>query len=267
MILRRLADAFRKQDWFTVAVETLIVVLGVFLGLQVQEWSQGRSDRAREMQIVGDLLADLEIDRQQYADGLAFGLRRVGAANASLRGAGLQPIAFEWHTPSAASISYAFDLAAVPEPTASEQETLWTHVVLGFFPTPSTSTYDSMIGSGDIKLIRDRELVRQIQIYRNLTGGVLAQNDRLLAIRTNVVTIGASYGLAPHQSLPSAAYFGLLASEPELAASIRILATFAIFHRGEIVTADVQAARLEERLRAYLETAGKSFAADSRSNR
>ena len=26
MILRRLTDAFRKQDWFTVAVETLIVV-------------------------------------------------------------------------------------------------------------------------------------------------------------------------------------------------------------------------------------------------
>ena len=32
LILRRITEAFRKQDWFTVAVETLIVVLGVFLG-------------------------------------------------------------------------------------------------------------------------------------------------------------------------------------------------------------------------------------------
>ncbi len=47
MILRRITDAFRKQDWFTVAVETLIVVLGVFLGLQVNNWNAARQDSAR----------------------------------------------------------------------------------------------------------------------------------------------------------------------------------------------------------------------------
>ena len=30
MILRRITDAFRRQDWFTVFIETLIVVLGVY---------------------------------------------------------------------------------------------------------------------------------------------------------------------------------------------------------------------------------------------
>ena len=35
MILRRLATSIRKQDWFTVFIETLIVVFGVFIGLQV----------------------------------------------------------------------------------------------------------------------------------------------------------------------------------------------------------------------------------------
>ncbi len=42
MILRRIATAFRKQDWFTVAVETLIVVFGVFIGLQVNNWNVRR---------------------------------------------------------------------------------------------------------------------------------------------------------------------------------------------------------------------------------
>ena len=42
MILRRFADAFRRQDWFTVAVETLIVVFGVFIGLQVNNWNEAR---------------------------------------------------------------------------------------------------------------------------------------------------------------------------------------------------------------------------------
>jgi len=48
MILRRLTTAFRKQDWFTVAVETLIVVFGVFIGLQVNNWNEARAVRAQE---------------------------------------------------------------------------------------------------------------------------------------------------------------------------------------------------------------------------
>lgn len=49
MILRRLSEAFRKQDWFTVLVETLIVVFGVFIGLQVNNWNETRAkDRLGE---------------------------------------------------------------------------------------------------------------------------------------------------------------------------------------------------------------------------
>jgi hypothetical protein len=48
MILRRIASAFRRQDWFTVFVETMIVVLGVFLGLQVNNWNAAGQDRADE---------------------------------------------------------------------------------------------------------------------------------------------------------------------------------------------------------------------------
>ncbi|GJL91352.1 DUF6090 family protein [Hyphococcus sp.] len=43
MILRRITQAFRKQDWFTVFVETMIVVFGVFIGLQVNNWNEARS--------------------------------------------------------------------------------------------------------------------------------------------------------------------------------------------------------------------------------
>ena len=36
MILRRLATSIRKQDWFAVVIETLIVVMGVYLGIQLE---------------------------------------------------------------------------------------------------------------------------------------------------------------------------------------------------------------------------------------
>ena len=45
MILRRLTDALRKQDWFTVVIETLIVVLGVFLGIQLGNWNEARAEQ------------------------------------------------------------------------------------------------------------------------------------------------------------------------------------------------------------------------------
>ena len=43
MILQRISKALRKQDWFTVVIETLIVVFGVFIGLQVNNWNDGRA--------------------------------------------------------------------------------------------------------------------------------------------------------------------------------------------------------------------------------
>lgn len=48
MIIRRLADGFRNQDWFVVFIEVMIVFVGVFIGLQVDDWNEGRKDRLDE---------------------------------------------------------------------------------------------------------------------------------------------------------------------------------------------------------------------------
>lgn len=61
MILRRITDAFRKQDWFTVLVETLIVVLGVFLGLQVNNWNAANQSREREAVILEQLATEFSV--------------------------------------------------------------------------------------------------------------------------------------------------------------------------------------------------------------
>ena len=69
MILRRLTTALRKQDWFTVVIETLIVVLGVFLGIQLGNWNGARADRELGDQYTIRLVADLE---QDLADNLVL---------------------------------------------------------------------------------------------------------------------------------------------------------------------------------------------------
>ena len=42
MIIQRLAGALREQNWFTVVLEVMIVVVGIFIGLQVDGWNEGR---------------------------------------------------------------------------------------------------------------------------------------------------------------------------------------------------------------------------------
>jgi len=42
MIIRELAVALREQNWFTVVLEVMIVVVGIFIGLQVDGWNEGR---------------------------------------------------------------------------------------------------------------------------------------------------------------------------------------------------------------------------------
>jgi len=42
VIIRRLAGALREQNWFTVVMEVMIVVVGIFIGLQVDGWNEGR---------------------------------------------------------------------------------------------------------------------------------------------------------------------------------------------------------------------------------
>ncbi len=48
MILGRIAHAIRHQNWSQIIVEVLIVIVGIFLGLQVQNWYEDKADRQAE---------------------------------------------------------------------------------------------------------------------------------------------------------------------------------------------------------------------------
>jgi hypothetical protein len=83
MILKHMAEAILKQNWSVVLIEVLVVVVGIFLGLQVDDWNQDRKDRGDERQYLQRLHADLLIaeklsDRvHELLDGI------IGASHAS----------------------------------------------------------------------------------------------------------------------------------------------------------------------------------------
>ena len=59
MIARRIAQHLKQQHWTGVFIELVIVVLGVFLGLQAQDWNQARQDRMLERQYLQRLHDDI----------------------------------------------------------------------------------------------------------------------------------------------------------------------------------------------------------------
>lgn len=60
MILQKLTQAILRQDWFQVLIEVLIVIVGIFLGLQANSWNEERLDRIEERIYLGRLLEDAD---------------------------------------------------------------------------------------------------------------------------------------------------------------------------------------------------------------
>lgn len=60
MIIRRMAEAIRTQNWFTVIVEIFIVVIGIFLGLQVSEWNDERQEQQQQHRYQLSFKSDLQ---------------------------------------------------------------------------------------------------------------------------------------------------------------------------------------------------------------
>ncbi len=60
MILRRMREHVAHHNWFAVSVDFLIVVIGVFLGIQASNWNHVRETHAQAREYRRMLLADLD---------------------------------------------------------------------------------------------------------------------------------------------------------------------------------------------------------------
>lgn len=71
MLLRRITEHVKAQNWTAVALDFVIVVVGVFIGIQVANWNEARADRVEERQLLTRLhdetKALLNIQRYEYS--------------------------------------------------------------------------------------------------------------------------------------------------------------------------------------------------------
>ena len=84
MIIKRLATGIKEQDWFVVLVEVMIVVVGIFIGLQVDDWNEGIKERDLEKQYLERILNDFEISIEDHIGDLERMKVKVGMTTKAL---------------------------------------------------------------------------------------------------------------------------------------------------------------------------------------
>lgn len=67
MVIRRIREHVASHNWFAVAVDVGIVVLGVFLGTQVSNWNADRINHQRADDYRARLIDELDFNARQYA--------------------------------------------------------------------------------------------------------------------------------------------------------------------------------------------------------
>ncbi len=137
MILRSLTKHVKEQNWFAVVLDFLIVVIGIFVGFQVTEWNTERSNRLEEALILDRLISEYQENLVLLDDSSEHSTRTAKATLHILSLIAPEP------DPSIndKSISAALDdMLSNPK----------------FYPTLGHT--DSLIASGDIRLIRSSKI-------------------------------------------------------------------------------------------------------------
>jgi len=60
MLLRRITKHATNQNWFAVFIDFLIVVVGVFIGIQVANWNASNLSQAKEQKVLNQLNQEFE---------------------------------------------------------------------------------------------------------------------------------------------------------------------------------------------------------------
>jgi len=141
---RRWGGKAREQNWFAVAIDFVIVVVGVFLAIQAANWNDSRKERTEERRYYAQILDDLRADQQILQLALRLAAKYDAAAENTLRAmrTGIPPTS----TPGrfAVDIHYAGFL---------------------YIPRPSRRTYDELISTGSLGLLQSEAAKAAIADY------------------------------------------------------------------------------------------------------
>lgn len=147
MILRRLSQSLKQQDWTAIWIEFVLLVVGVFLGIQVANWNQERATRIQSELFTQRLREDLRIEVWNRAALIAY--------HASVRTHAMKALA---------ALEGKADLSNEELIIRAYRASQYGEL------TRYRATYDELTSTGNIGLIEDRLLRKMAtEIYNSNT--------------------------------------------------------------------------------------------------
>lgn len=133
-MLKRIVSSVRRQDWLTVGIEILVVMIGLLLAFQLDRWRESIVERQQEKTYINRLIADVETDIPGIEYAIALQSLRLELVDLLM--------------------------AVTLDPTAATEEPV---VFLGavnqaaftYTPVFTSHTFENLRSTGDLRLILD----------------------------------------------------------------------------------------------------------------
>lgn len=72
MLLRRITTHVKEQNWAAIGIDFVIVVVGVFIGIQVSNWNETRMEAEKSATYIERLREDLDENVKDFSDRKAY---------------------------------------------------------------------------------------------------------------------------------------------------------------------------------------------------
>jgi hypothetical protein len=227
MLLRRVIEHVREQNWTAIAIDFVIVVIGVFVGIQVANWNEARVER----QLVRGHLTEIAEDLRKYIE-----YDEVLLGSARLRISAVDHIyreAFGTTLPTRLVLATETWEAPPPEPLPDFLHgNLMGAVNLVRVSVRSRNGYESLLSTGRLGLLRNRPLAQQIQTYYGNLDDLLDTNNVFRMFRNDGAREQFPLGVSVFDQRPDAEIIAITRENPSFAAYLRSQRDWAILHHS-----------------------------------
>ena len=144
MFLKSLAGHIRKQDWFIVIIELLVVVVGLMMAFQLDRWWEAIGEKKLEGVYIQRLIGDIESDIPELENAIQLAYMRKDYTELLM--------------------------AVVEDPEIAAQQPTSFLVALDqasftYSPVLRKATFDDLRSTGNMRLIRDQDIKTRLHDY------------------------------------------------------------------------------------------------------
>lgn len=162
MLLRRLSQSLKEQNWTAIWIEFILLVTGVFLGIQVANWNATQQDHKRE----AEFITRLDRDFQKIDERLVSNIKR-------------------WELKTASTLRILADLDSHQKTgrwprTKAEMLADLNETFNHRIPAPRSATYIELLSDGQLGLIRNTKLRNALLEYDAQVGYSMTGFDVLV---------------------------------------------------------------------------------------